>query len=160
MPTNQATVTDVTRRMLRPLTDAETAWVGNVLDDAFRHIIVSLPDVGAVLDSPDLPPDAPFRDVVIQVTCAMLIRVLQNPDGVLEETTDDYTRRLDAAVSTGQIQMTPAERILLSAGTGDPEGAFSVRAQPSSGGWAPVYGFPTTTTDTGWWPPQAGLGRI
>jgi hypothetical protein len=159
MPTNQATVTDVTRRMLRPLTTAETAWVGNVLDDAFRHIIVSLPDVGTALDSPDLPPDAPFRDVVVQVTCAMLIRVLQNPDGVLEETTDDYTRRLDAAVSTGQIQMTAAERVLLSAGTGDPEGAFSVRALPEQG-WRPVLTFPQTTTDVGWWPTQSGLGRI
>lgn len=152
MPTNQATLTDVTQRMLRPLSAAEQAWVPTALDDAFRHIIVSLPDVGATLDSVDTPPDAPFRGVVVQVTCAMVARVLANPEGVLEETTDDHTRRLDAAISTGALYLTAGERSLLSAGTGAPEGAFGVRATPEQldrAAW-----FPTTTTDT--WPPMSG----
>lgn len=138
--------------MLRPLTPEETAWADTALSDAFRQILVELPDVGTALDDPLLAADAPIRQVVVQVTCAMLIRVLQNPDGVLEETIDDHTRRLDAAVSTGQLQLTDGERTLLGAGTGKPEGAFSVRAVPN-----PVAvrdWFPTRTDDT--WPPMSG----
>lgn len=152
MPTNQATVTELGRRMLRPLTADETAWAGTALDDAFRQILVEIPDVGATLDDPALPSDAPYRQVVVQVTCAMLIRVLQNPDGVLEETIDDHTRRLDAALSTGQLQLTDGERALLSAGTGQPEGAFAPRAVPTVA--AVRDWFPSRTDDV--WPPMSG----
>lgn len=146
MPTNQATVTDLGRRMLRPLTPQETSWAETALDDAFRQILITLPDVAATLDGPDLAVDAPFRQVVVAVQCSMLQRVLANPDGILEETTDDYTRRLDAAVSTGALYLTDGERALLGAGTGDPEGAFAVRAAPA---WAgrPRDWFPATSTD-------------
>lgn len=156
MPTNQATPDALQKRMLRPLTSAESVWAQTALDDAFRQILVSIPDVGATLDGGLLPADAVYRDVVVAVTCAMVQRVLMNPDGVLEETTDDYTRRLDAAVSTGALYLTEQERALLSAGTGDPEGAFAVRPSrelPTREDW-----FPTTTTDT--WPTGITGGRF
>lgn len=154
MAVNQATVTDLGRRMLRPLTPDETTWAETALDDAFAQIVVQLPDVARRLDDPTLAADDPYRQVVIAVQCAMLQRVLANPDGVLEETLDDHTRRLDAAVSTGALYLTDTERTLLGAGTGQPEGAASVRAMPSPYR-VPAY-FPSTTTDT--WPPMSGAG--
>jgi hypothetical protein len=102
VPTNQATTADLSARSLRPLTPAEAAWAEVALDDAFRQILVAVPDLGDRLDDPDLPADAPLRRVVVQVTCTMLLRVLANPDGLLEETIDDHTRRLDASVRPGR----------------------------------------------------------
>lgn len=146
MAVNQATVSDLARRMLRPLTPAETAWAETALADAFGQILVTIPDVGTRLDDPLLEAGAPYRQVVIQVQCSMLQRVLANPEGILEETIDDHTRRLDAAISTGALYLTDGERSLLGAGTGDPEGAFSVRATPERGGRVRAW-FPSVTTD-------------
>jgi hypothetical protein len=141
----QAALADVQLRMLRPLTTAENNWVPTALADALRFVEMSLPDVAVQLARLDLADDAPYRYLVVQVQCAMVIRVLQNPDGVLEETTDDYTRRLDSARSTGALYMSAEERAILSAGTGGTEGAFSIRARPAT--QYPIY-FPTSTTDT------------
>lgn len=150
MPTNQAVLADVSRRMLRPLTDPETAFVPVALDDAFQQLLVRAPGLAAKLDDPAVPVGDPIRLVTIATQCAMVKRVLANPDGVLEETTDDYTRRLDAALSSGQMQPTDLELETLTIAVGNPEGAFSVRAQPERAVWD--Y-FPTTSTDT--WPPGA-----
>lgn len=149
MPTNQATITDLTNRMLRPLTAAETAWAPTALDDAFQQLLIRAPGLAAALDDTTIPANDPVRLVTVATQCAMLKRVLTNPDGVLEETTDDYTRRLDAAISTGQLQPTDSELETLSIAAGTPEGAFSTRAIPTPG-VAPTPWFPTTSTDT--WP--------
>lgn len=162
MATNQATITDVTRRMLRPLTSAEDDFVPYALDDAFQQLLVRAPGLAAKLDDPTVPIDDPIRLVTIATQCAMVKRVLTNPDGILEETTDDYTRRLDAALSSGQIAPTDLELETLTVAIGNPEGAFSVRAQPERDVvWQNA--FPTTSTDT--WQPgslrfQGAAGRL
>lgn len=151
MPTNQATTDDLGRRSLRPLTPAELTWAATALDDAYRQILVRVPSLPARLDDPTLPADDPLRQVVVQVTCTMLLRVLANPDGVLEETIDDHTRRLDASVSTGALYLTDGEVALLADADGSPEGAFSVRAVPQQVvSDRPGIWFPGTSTDT--WP--------
>lgn len=163
MATSQAAVADVERRMLRPLTDAETAFVPTALDDAFQQLLVRAPGLAAKLDDETgVPEDDPIRLVTVATQCAMVKRVLSNPDGILEETTDDYTRRLDAALSSGQIAPTDLEIETLTISLGNPEGAFSVRARPE-GPQAWQNAFPTTSTDT--WAPgslrfQTGSGRL
>lgn len=151
MPTNQAVTVDVSRRMLRSLTDPETTFVPVALDDAFQQLLIRAPGLAAKLDDAAVLPEDPIRLVTVATQCAMVKRVLANPDGVLEETTDDYTRRLDAALSSGQMQPTDLELETLSIAVGNPEGAFTVRAMPERpAGWD--Y-FPTTSTDT--WPAGA-----
>lgn len=164
MATNQAAAADVTRRMLRPLTDAETAFVPTALDDAFQQLLVRAPGLAGKLDDPTIPDSDPIRLLTVATQCAMVKRVLINPDGILEESVDEgaYTRRLDAAISTGQIAPTDLEIETLTVAIGSPEGAFSVRAQPDRAAWW-QDAFPTTSTDT--WAPgslrfQGAGGRI
>lgn len=128
MASSPATVQDLIARSLRPLTDLELAWVGTRLDDAYTQIVALRPAVDARLTAAG--GSDPFPRLVVQVQCAMVLRVLNNPDGVLEETSDDYTRRLDAAVSSGELKPTDAELTLLSAFDGAGDEAFSIRAIP------------------------------
>lgn len=148
MAANTATADDVSRRSLRPLSSAETAWLPTALDDAFRRIVVEVPSVAARLDDPDLPDGDPLRQVVVQVQSAMVLRVLANPDGILEESTDDYTRRLDAAVSSGALYLTDGERAYLgeAAGSGGSGGVVTTRAVPVRA-YAGRY-VPATSTET------------
>jgi hypothetical protein len=57
----------------------------------------------------------PFNQLVIQTQCAMVLRVLANPDGILEESGTTTPAVLDASVSTGALYLTDAERALLTA---------------------------------------------
>jgi hypothetical protein len=140
-----ATSENLIERSLRPLTDAEIAWGAVRLDDAYLQIITAVPSVETRLATAW---DSTLAALVVQVQCAMVLRVLANPDGVLEESGDDYTRRLDASISTGSLYLTDAERALLTVDAGGSEGAFSVRSQPASGVLFPDPWFPSVTTDT------------
>jgi hypothetical protein len=57
----------------------------------------------------------------------MVLRVLSNPDGKLEEEGDDYRYRLDAARSTGALYVSDAELALLGAGDDQSDGAFTIK---------------------------------
>lgn len=123
MATNPAIANDLAARSLRPLSDVELAWGATKLDDAWNIILAKLPSVGARLDG--FPP-APFVSLVIQVECAMVLRVLGNPEGKLQETIDDYSYRLDQSVSTGALYLSDAEAALLTT-SGGSENAFTIR---------------------------------
>lgn len=125
MATNPASIHDVLGRSLRPLTDVEAAWAERKVDDAFDQLLALRPTVATRLDGGD----ELFSRLVVQVVCAMILRVLGNPDGKLEETVDDYTYRLDAAVSSGQLYPTDAELELVSAGGAESGTAFTIRQQ-------------------------------
>lgn len=164
MATNQAAVADVERRMLRPLTDLETGFVPTALNDALQQLLVRAPGLAGKLEDPTIPDSDPIRLVTTATQCAMVKRVLSNPDGILEETVDEgaYSRRLDAALSSGQLAPTDQELATLSIAIGSPDGAFSVRAQPDRAAWW-QSAFPTTSTDT--WAPgslrfQGAGGRL
>jgi hypothetical protein len=150
MAESPAVLADLVTRSLRPLTDVEQAWASTRLEDAYTQLVALRPTVDARLSSATVT-DA-FVRLVIQVQCAMVLRVLNNPDGVLEETGDDYTRRLDASVSTGALYATDAELQLLS--TFDPTGdtAFSIRSKRDArSGIAPdPWWVTTTSTGTGY----------
>lgn len=148
MASNQATGDDLAARAMRPLTDLEQGWGTTRLQDAYDQIVVQVPSVTDRLDAGS--PGDPFSRLVVQVQCAMVLRVLTNPDGIRSEGSDDYTRTLDTAVSSGQLYVTDTERALLTAWDGHNDGAWTirpyappVRVQPD--GFTP---FPTTTSDT------------
>lgn len=123
MAHNPATSTDLAARSLRTLSSDELTWGTTKLDDAWNIIITRLPSVDVRMDANPLPS---FVSIVVQVECAMVLRVLNNPDGKLQETLDDYSYRLDAAVSTGALYLSDAEATLLGS-SGGSEVAFTIK---------------------------------
>lgn len=128
MAESPASVQDLIDRSLRSLSDVELRWGSTKLEDAYTQIVTLRPNVDKRLD--DLAASDQFRRVVVQVQCAMVLRVLNNPDGRLEEQGDDYSYRLDQAVSTGALYVTDAELQLLSAFDSTSDTAFSLRPTP------------------------------
>ena len=135
MATNPATGTDLSNRSLRTLSAQELTVGAVLLEDAWNIVVSQVPSVADRLDA--TPADAVFEALVVQVECAMVLRVLNNPSGKLEESIDDYRYRLDQAVSTGALYLSDAERSLLVAGDGASDSAFTIRpsGRVVSDGW-------------------------
>lgn len=140
MATSPASVTDLTGRSLRTLSTVEQAVGTTLLGDAWGILLTNRPTIAARLDA--IPTDTAFRSLVVQVQCAMVLRVLYNPEGKLEEQGDDYRYRLDAARSTGALYASDAELNLLGLGDGASENAFTIKPA----GWTidPYASFPTS----------------
>lgn len=129
-----AVIEDLTARSFRPLTEAEETVGSTLLEDAWTLIVSQRPRAETRVDSGDYG----FRNLVVQVQCAMVLRVLRNPDGKLEEQIDDYRYRRDSATSTGVLYLTDAELALLGAGDSGSDGAWTIRstADQRAGWWA------------------------
>lgn len=125
MASNPATATNLSDRSLRTLTTQEVTVGGVLLGDAFNILVQRVPSVATRLDA--VVVDAAFSALVVQIECAMVLRVLNNPDGKLEEHGDDYGYRRDAALSTGALYLSDAEADLLGLGDSVSSGAFTVR---------------------------------
>ncbi|MEW2011423.1 Gp19/Gp15/Gp42 family protein [Microbacterium sp. NPDC078814] len=132
-----ATITDLTERSFRPLTEAEKQVGSVLLEDAWNLILTHRPHVADRITEPA------FRALVVQVQCAMVLRVVKNPDGYLSEQIDDYQYRRDAAVSAGALYVSDAELALLGNAPGAAEGAWTINTRPIGRG--PGY---WATTDT------------
>jgi hypothetical protein len=98
---NPATTADVVARW-RPLSTQETTNAQTFLDDAWvmlrRHFTAVGADIEALIaDDTDLEAD------VVRVMVAAVLRVLKNPDGLKQESIDDYTYQRDEAVAAGLL---------------------------------------------------------
>lgn len=134
MAANPATTADLSARSFRTLTTQELSVGGTLLGDAWAMVLTARPSVGARIDA--APADPVFVPVVKQILCAMVLRVLNNPDGKLEESQDDYRYRLDSAVSTGALYISDAELARLSDGDSVSDGAWTIRSRRSTvPGW-------------------------
>lgn len=100
---NPAQTTDIEARW-RPLTDQETTNAEAFLDDAWSLLLAQRPTLEA-----DLTAGTIAEANVIRVVCAMVLRVLKNPDGFSSETIDDYTYRRDDSLSGGLLYVTSDE---------------------------------------------------
>ncbi len=120
--TNPATTADLEARW-RPLSVQETINGETFLADAWRMLrrrISSLESDIADDTTGDLEAE------VVRVMCAAVLRVMKNPDGVRQETIDDYSWTRDQAVSAGLLYFTEEDLSdLIVDGTG-PTGAFSI----------------------------------
>lgn len=127
-----ATITDLTDRSFRPLTDLEKSVGEILLEDAWNLILAQRPSVAERVDT-----DAAFTAIVKQVQCAMVLRVVNNPEGLLSEQIDDYQYRRDTAVSAGALYASPAELAILGSGDGVSDGAWTIRQRhdPRRGYW-------------------------
>lgn len=101
-----ATIEDVASRW-RPLSDPEQLTAATLLDDAWRLIKVKNSTVEARLTATTL--DA---GLVVMVQCAMVIRVLRNPDGKRQEQIEDYSYQRGAD-DTGGLFVADDELALL-----------------------------------------------
>lgn len=124
MASNPASIADLESRSFRTLTANEKTVGGTLLGDAWAIVLSAKPNVADRLDK--LPKDTVFESLVKQTLCAMVLRVLNNPDGKLEERQDDYQYRLDSAVSTGALYLSDAELARLSEGDDVSDGAWTI----------------------------------
>jgi Phage protein Gp19/Gp15/Gp42 len=100
---NPATIDDVEARF-RPLTPAEQVVAETFLDDAWWLLLGRLPNLEANLDAGTVS-----TENAVRVVASMVVRVLRNPDGKVEESIDDYRYRRDALVSSGALHVTDDE---------------------------------------------------
>lgn len=127
--TNPATSADLVARSLRTLTDQEKTVGTTLLEDAWNIIVSRVPSAETRLSDSGF--DQRFSALVVQIECAMVLRVLNNPDGKRSESIDDYQYQLDQAVSTGALYLSDAEYDLLTSRDATSDTAFTIK--PS--GW-------------------------
>lgn len=93
-----ATLEDLANRLGRDLTDTETRQATALLTDAEAVIVDRFPQYAET-------PTA----VATKVCCAMVLRVLRNPDGKRQESIDDYSYTIDSSRSRGEIYLSEEE---------------------------------------------------
>lgn len=104
--TRYASVNDLQARFSGTIDPGQTSWAGTLLDDAYDVIVDQVPGIPDRLRT---DADGTLLRRLIRVQCSMVVRVLQNPNGYLTETVDDYTYRRDSTVSTGQLYLAEDE---------------------------------------------------
>lgn len=100
---NPASISDVVLRW-RPLTEQEAATATAFLDDAWALLTARRPSLEA-----DLTAGTVSHANAVRVVSAMVLRLLKNPEGKLEESIDDYRYRRDSALSSGELYVTDDE---------------------------------------------------
>lgn len=107
----------------RPLSLAEMMVGQTIIQDAQDILEEALESVGVTG-----PPPGNERWIrsFTRVVGTMARRVMQNPEGLLSETIDDYTYRRDAAVSAGHLYVSDAERDSLIPTRRRRRGAFTI----------------------------------
>lgn len=107
-----ATVTDVSTRLGRPITDPnEVAQVQAWLDDVEAVILARIPTLPALITD-----GVPTVATLVMVESNAVIRKIRNPEGYTSETIDDYTYRYNEQVRRGDIFLTDEEWALLTPG--------------------------------------------
>lgn len=107
--------------MWRPLSAAEYVVATNWIVRASAMVRFNVPGLDArIVADPNLGVLA--KGVVVD----MVLRVLKNPDGKLEESIDDYRYRRDSATSSGALYLSAAEQSSLVPSLAGLGGAFVV----------------------------------
>ncbi len=107
---NPATVPDLQDRW-RPLSPQETVNAEAFLDDAWALLL----DKRRTLEA-DVTAGTVSEANVRRVVCAMVLRVLKNPDGWEDESIDDWRGKRAAAVASGELHVTPSELATITPG--------------------------------------------
>ncbi|MEU7384017.1 Gp19/Gp15/Gp42 family protein [Streptomyces sp. NPDC042207] len=97
-----AELSDIADRLGRDLTPEETRQATALLEDATAMILDRFPRYAT-------EPTATSR----AVCRAMVLRVLQNPQGLRQESIDDYQVTYDAARSAGELYISDTEAEML-----------------------------------------------
>lgn len=100
---NPATVDDLVARW-RPLSDQETTNAQAFLDDAWSLLTERRRTLEA-----DMTAGTVSTATATRVVCAMVLRVLKNPDGYESESFEDWTGRRNAVAASGALEPTADE---------------------------------------------------
>lgn len=100
---NPTTIADIEARW-RPLSDAEKVNANAFLLDAWAEILSRRPNLEA-----DVTASKVSTENVIRVVCAMVLRVLRNPEGWDQESVDDWSGRRNSLVADGILRIAPDE---------------------------------------------------
>ena len=98
-----ATVADIEARW-RPLSAQETTNAETFIGDAWWLLLGRRPTLEA-----DMVAGTVSTGNVVRVIAAIVLRLLKNPDGKMEESIDDYRYRRDALVSSGALYVSDDE---------------------------------------------------
>lgn len=100
---NPVQVSDLESRW-RPLSTQETVNAQAYLDDAWSLLTTRRPTLEA-----DITATTVSQGSVERVVCAMVLRVLRNPDGYITEAVDDWSGTRSPARASGELFVTPEE---------------------------------------------------
>lgn len=114
-----ATLTDVQNRLARPLAPSEEDLAVALLADAEVILESQIPTLNQRLTDGEVSSAA-----VVMVHANMVVRVVRNPEGIIQEVDGNYSRTLaSGSVSSNGLQILPDEYRLL-AGTARGIGSF------------------------------------
>ena len=118
---NPAGIADLEARW-RPLSGNEIANGEALLADAWSYLHDDVPSLDASIES-----GAVQVSTVIAVMSSMVLRVLRNPDGKVQEALDDYSYRRADGLAGGFLYATEEELNRLRPSLRRAGGAFSIR---------------------------------
>jgi hypothetical protein len=101
--TNPASTNDIVERW-RPLTSQEETVALRLLDDAWDLLLGRRKTLEA-----DVLAGTVTYSTVIRVLCAMVMRVMRNPEGWSEEAIDDWRGKRAEVLASGELNVTPTE---------------------------------------------------
>jgi hypothetical protein len=110
---NPAGLEDVRGSIERPLTSDEERVIPTWLGKAWRELNRVVPGITTRNELPTDDPQHLATDDVKDVVVAMVERKVRNADGLRTWAGDDYSQTIDAALSSGQLYVTEAERVSL-----------------------------------------------
>lgn len=98
---------DVSARMLRALSTAETALAETLLEDAERKIRRRIPDLDDQVE--DVDTGEAFLADVIAVEANVVKRVIANPSGATYMTAGPFAQSLNPKVGSGVVEILPED---------------------------------------------------
>ncbi|MBO0884645.1 MAG: hypothetical protein J2P17_30795 [Mycobacterium sp.] len=103
-----ATLTDAQTRLGRSLSAEENALVTARLEDIERIITARIPDLAQKITTGALD-----VELVKYVEVEAVLRVLRNPDGLLQETDGNYSYQVSQDAASGRLEILASEWELL-----------------------------------------------
>lgn len=118
---NPASLFDLEARW-RPLSDAERINADAFLGDAWALLLTRRPLLEVHMTAGSVSTES-----VVAVLSAMVLRVLKNPDGYIDESLDDWRGRRSDLLATGLLTVTPDELASVTPESVAVGGAFSTQ---------------------------------
>lgn len=108
-----ATPEDVEVRFMRPLDEDEMRVVAARLEDAELLLRSRIPDLDEKVTAGVLD-----QALVVMVEAEMVLRLIRNPDGLVQETDGSYSYSTSQKVASGLLEVLPREWTLLGVRSG------------------------------------------
>lgn len=108
-----ATPEDVEVRFMRPLDEDEKRVVAARLEDAELLLRSRIPDLDEKVTTGVLD-----QALVVMIEAEMVLRLIRNPDGLVQETDGSYSYSTSQRVASGLLEVLPREWTLLGVRSG------------------------------------------